>query len=176
MALRDYIRQRPPIASTLQSDIVSPDAGQIQQTDHVATMDAWGIPDDLPVPISEENGCFVPATAAETDIRDWDPWLAAKPAIILDHSRPAIGPYGEPSTPGKSGSIVAEWGGMPAPVKSFQDPTHSVLYSKRQVNYHESHGSAGMFLGAQQNVYEQSAEMPAHDYWSTIALQAGETR
>lgn len=172
MALRDYIRQRPPVASRLEADIVIPDPDvAILQSDHVATMDAWGLPDDLPVPISEDNGIFVPATATDSNVGDWDPWIWADVAKMTDRSRPAVGPYLEPSSPGKAGSIVAEWGGMPLPVRAFQDVSHKVLYSPRQVNYHESKGVTGQFHGPQQNVYEQTATLPAPDYWSTIILQ-----
>ena len=155
--------------------MILPDS-DLLQSQWVATTDAWGIPDDLPVPISEDNGVFVPATAADTDVQGYDPWTWAQPARILDHSVPALGPYGEVGTPGKSGALVAEWGGMPAPVRDFQDVSHSVVYSRRQVNYHESKGHSGTFFGPQQNIYEHTAQLPVDDYWSTITLQSGERR
>lgn len=172
MGIRDYVKQRPPIAAPLQAATVLPDPyNVVQQSELIPVMDAWGMPDDLPLPVAESNGVFVPATAETPDIIDYDPWLWAMPAKILDHSRPVAGQYGEPSTPGKAHTIVAEWGGMPSPVRSFQDPTASVLYSPRQVNYHQSVGPAGRWEGPQQTAYEASAQTPQPDYWSTIILQ-----
>lgn len=129
-----------------------------------------GLPTDLPLPVSERNGHFVPATSTDSDLRDYDPWTWAIPARILDHSRPAIGPYGEPSGPGKAGSIVAEWGGQPSPVRDYQDVTAAVLLSQRQMSYHTSAGPAGRFYGPQQTAWEATATTPVGDYWSTIVL------
>lgn len=130
------------------------------------------MPDDLPLPVGTYHGVFVPATAHDSDIRDYDPWTWANVAGMLDDSRPIIGPYGEVSTPGKSGSIVAEWGGMPAPVKDYQDTAAAVLLVPRQASYHTSSGPAGGYYGGQQTAWEAQAATPQPDYWSTLKLGA----
>lgn len=161
---------RPPIVSPMQAATLLPDS-DIQRSDNVGSTDAYGMPDDLALPISSRNGVFVPATGKPSDILDYDPWTWAIPARILDDSRPVMGPYGEVSGPGLSGSIVAEWGGMPAPVRDYQDVTASVAYSPRQVNYHMGVGPAGRFDGPSQTAYEAGAQTPQPDYWSTIILK-----
>lgn len=177
MGILDYVRRRPPVAAPMQAAMVIPDESLVRTPGEFGpgqvTTDPWGMPDDLPLPVSSRNGVFVPATAEDSDLQDYDPWTWAIPAKILDDSRPAIGPYGEPSTPGKSGALVAEWGGMPYPLRDYQDVTAAVAYSPRQVSYHESSGPAGRFYGPQQTAWEANAQTPVGDYWSTVILGAG---
>lgn len=134
------------------------------------TTDGWGMPADLPLPVAApgQNGRFLPATATPGPLRGYDPWTWAIPQKIDDASIPEIGPYGEPSAMGKGGSINADWGGMPYPVRDYQDTTQTVLLAPRLV--HDMSGPTGMFYGPQQTAWEANAVTPQTDYWSTIIL------
>ena len=158
------------IASDYQSDVLIPDSwAPMLQSDHIQTMNAWGMPADLPLPVAESNGVFVPATGKAPDIGSYDPWTWAQPQRILDHSKPESGLYGEVSTMGNSGSIVAEWGGMPKPVRDYQDQVASVALVRRQM--YDRSGPAGQFNGPAQTAWESLYASPSPDYWSTLTLQ-----
>lgn len=158
------------IANPFQSDeIVGTLYNPMLQSDHVQTTAAYQMPADLPLPISPSNGVFVPATATTPDIGSYDPWTWAQPQLILDHSKPESGLYGEASTVGKAGSIVAEWGGMPQPVRDYQDQVASVAIVRRQM--YDRQGPTGQFNGPAQTAWESLYASPTPDYWSTLSLQ-----
>ena len=129
------------------------------------------MPDDLPLPISDNHGVFIPANAEDVShdgpegIRGYDPWTMANLPLMADESQPETGLYGEPSY-AKAGSIVAEWGGMPVPVRDYQDHTDATLQLKRQVKLNQ--GPSGQFNGPQQTAWEASYVEPTSDYWSVI--------
>jgi hypothetical protein len=166
----DYVLPQSQPANIQQATEVAPHPGDTPSMPRSTVVDAYGMPRDMVLPVSDRNGVMVPATATETGIPDYDPWIWALPARILDDSRPQFGPYGEPSLPGKAGSIVAEWGGQPCPVRDYQDVTAAVGMSQRQMSYHTSSGPAGVYHGGQQTAWEASTQTPVGDYWSTIIL------
>lgn len=125
----------------------------------------------IPIPMSENNGCFLPAnaedvsTAGPDGLRAFDPWTHANLAVMADKSQPETGPYGEPSQ-AKAATIVAEWGGMPNPVRDYQDQSHTVLQLRRPVRNNQ--GPAGQFNGPQQTAFQAQYVAPENDYWSVI--------
>ncbi len=161
-----------PVAVTTTSQMLSNEYASIYQTDHIATLNSSQMPDDLPLPVAAANGVLLPATGRASDLNQYDPWTWAQPMKILDHSIPQSDVYGSPSAPGKSGQIVAEWGGMPYPVRDYQDQDQAVALLRRQVK--NVQGPAGTYYGGQQTAWEASYATPTPDYWSTLILGSTE--
>lgn len=126
---------------------------------------------EIPVPLSARHGVLIPAAAsAPTGLPAWDPWTWANLAKQQDQSMPEVDAYGE-AVQGDAGSIVAEWGGMPAPARDWQDQTDAVLLVPHPIP--NSSGPAGTFDGPAQTAWEYTNEPPAPDYASTVFLGGG---
>jgi hypothetical protein len=144
------------------------------QSAGIPTTDAWGMPGDLPLPIAESHGRFVQATRQPSQIGAYDPWTWAQIAAMVDDSKPEQDPYGGVSQGAGGGALNADWGGMPYPVRDYQDTVDAVLLVPRLI--HNNQGPTGRFYGPQQTAWEASAQTPPTDYWSTIILQGGPAR
>lgn len=122
---------------------------------------------------TNEGNTFFPATAKSigNTLDAWNPWTHAQVAQMLDHSLPVAGPdnYGEPSGFGLSGSFIGTWGGMPYPLRDYNDEVPAVAIVPRQGPYPAS-GPAGLYTGQQQaaQAVQNAASEPAIDYWSTL--------
>jgi hypothetical protein len=159
------------IAAPFQSNEIVPDTDLIVTSgEHTPVTAAYGMPADLPLPLGPESGVFTPATGVESDIADYDPWQSIVVQKNYDWSRPLADTYGEPIHH-KAHSFVAEWGGMPYPVRDYQDMISAVLYSPR--HQRDVSGPVGQYMGAQNTAWEYGAGNPQTDYWSTIILGAG---
>lgn len=116
---------------------------------------------------------FLPATAEDVGniIDAWDPWTHANVAKMRDWSMPASGSdnNGEPSDLAAAGDFVGTWGGMPYPVRDYNDEAPSVAYVPKTGAFN-SDGPAGQYTGAQMNVQSvlQNANPPVDDYWSVL--------
>lgn len=133
------------------------------------------MPKDLPLPVDQNNGTFVPAGAQEVNehgperITAWDPWTHSNVALMADKSQPLAGDnnYGE-ATYYKAGEINAEWGGMPSPVRDYQDMSGSVLHVKGRNKTQGVTGPGGQFNGPAEAANALTYVDPTSDYWSVI--------
>jgi hypothetical protein len=129
------------------------------------------MPADLPLPIADDNGIYVPADSAPVSqdplegLHAWDPWIDSNLAKMADRSQPSVGPYSEPSGP-TAPALTAEWGGMPSPVVDYQNVVGAVAINKRQIKNFQ--GPTGQFNGPQQTAWEYQYTDPTSDYWSVI--------
>lgn len=133
------------------------------------------MPKDLPLPVEPYDQISNQSTSQPLPVRDgpdgifpYDPWLNANVAKMADRSQPETGGYGEPTYITQGGSITAEWGGMPSPVRGFADIDGSVLQLRRVVHRWPRNEVTGRFNGAQQTAWEYSYQEPVEDYWSVI--------
>lgn len=135
------------------------------------------MPADLPQPVEVGGnyGVLLPAEPIDVvqsgnvdQVKPYDPWTDANLALMADHSQPATGPYGEPSG-ATSGTIVAEWGGMPSVVASFQDPNDAVVINRARNTYGQG-GETGAFYGSQQTAWQVGYQEPADDPMSVYLL------
>jgi hypothetical protein len=177
IALEMATLQVQQIASPFQSRSLVPDTfapqtpGDINRDTVTAP---YGMPTDIPLPLDPSGGSFVPATGTDVaDLPDYDPWLSIQIEKNYDDSRPVASTYGEPIQ-AKAHSLVAEWGGMPYPVRDYQDWSYSVLQVYRQQSMHNSSGPSGLYYGPQMTAWEFGAMTPQTDYWSTVILGAGQ--
>jgi len=131
------------------------------------------MPPDLPLPISPDNGCFLPATGTYPGVEPYDPWTAIQLQKDYDDSTPMADRYGSPIY-SQAHTLVAEWGGMPVPVRDYQDRSAAVLFSRRQMSYHDSSGPSGQYMGPHNTAWEFGAGTPQTDYWSTVMLGGGQ--
>jgi hypothetical protein len=140
-------------------------------------MTASYMPPDIPV-FGEDTSAantFLPSTAVSIGDRvdAWDPWTHANVANMLDHSMPIADPrsnYGEASGLGLAGSFIGTWGGMPYPVRDYNDEAPAVAIIPRSGPYPAS-GPAGSYFGQQQSaqaVAQNNAPQPDQDYWSVL--------
>ena len=133
------------------------------------------LPSDIVVFGTEttQANTFLPSTAVDIGSRidAWDPWTHADVAKMLDHSMPISGEdnYGEPSDLAAVGDFVGTWGGMPYPVRDYNDEMPSVAIVPKSGAF-DSSGPAGQYAGQQMNAQSllQNAAPPVDDYWSVL--------
>jgi hypothetical protein len=133
-----------------------------------------GVP-GIPYPVDVNHGVFIPGDAQPLSepivpMGQYDPWFYATIPQQVDDSIPIESSYGE-ATYSSVASFVAEWGGMPYPVRDYQDQIYSVLYSQRILM--DMSGGNGTFYGPQQTVWESEYVQPEIDYQSVIYLGGG---
>ncbi len=133
------------------------------------------LPSDIVVFGTEttQANTFLPSTAVDIGNRvdAWDPWTHADVAKMCDWSMPISGAdnYGEASNLAAAGDFIGTWGGMPSPVRDYNDEMPSVAIVPKSGAF-DSSGPAGQYVGQQMNAQSllQNAAAPVDDYWSVL--------